>query len=67
MKSSSMFIQGQLMLVRLEKYNTRKPITEEQPPPIKALFRGMDDLIVRASDTHTEKSTYAGNEQYQGI
>lgn len=55
------------MLVRLEKYNTIKPITEEQPPPIKALFRGMDDLIVRASDTHTEKSTYAGNEQYQGI
>ena len=54
MKSSNIFIHGQLALVRLEKYNTINPITEEQPPPIKALFSGIVDLIVRARDTATE-------------
>ena len=54
------FVTSQMLLcfalVMLEKYNTTKPITEEHPPPINALFRGMDDFMVSAKDTLTENS-----------
>ena len=39
----------------------------ETPPPIKALFVGIEDLMVNANATQTENKRYAGKEQYQGI
>ena len=42
-------------------------MTADTVPPSNALFTGMDDLMVRASDTLMENNIYAGSEQYQGI
>ena len=55
------------MLVLLEKYNTRKPMTADAKPPKRALLIGIVDLMVRLSDRQMENKRYAGSEQYHGI
>lgn len=42
-------------------------MTAEQRPPIKALLKGIEDLIVRLNAKQIENNRYAGNEQYHGI
>ena len=53
MKSSSMFSQPTFPME--PHMSTMKPMAAAMTPPIKALFMGMDDLMVRLSGTHTAK------------
>ena len=46
--------QPYLAPITLLNTSTMKPITAEQRPPIKALFNGMDDLMVRLNATQME-------------